>query len=549
MSIKVGDCVELGEKTPGKRDGSFLRITDILYTRSTGKVTLRGFVFARTRELGGLISFKLNEVCLLAPDVNPEKSDLQRILKHAVQSLDLATEVYFDSGEPVLRRLIITNQPFPCFSLHEGLEWDADDPNAPELKTLLSRTAQLVCRYVLISYQQDKPVENDRLPLAGDIRNVPADMADTTYAIPDWQLLRDCRGPAGQHGDYTFADGFCGAGGVSAGAAAAGLYAKFAFDYDQHACQTYGVNRPQALVYHSDVNDFLALVDEQEDEFRADVLHLSPPCQAYSTQNALAGTRDPDSDGGRRDDANQAASFGIRELLQHCKPRVATIEQTSGIFGPRSIGFFRGVIRQFTDVGYSICWRLVDLAYYGCPQHRKRVIVIASCPGSALPAFPKPTHGPGTGKQFRTINDYICNITPDHKDHNPGTPDPTMSYSGNTLLTGLIATGGTTNRHPSGRSFTIRELAALMTLPLDFGFAPGLTDTIMKKQIGNMVPACFAETLMRAILGALYIEDQQFVTSMRLAGELGDVEDKPIVIDDDDDDDDIDDARSDATIG
>ena len=42
--------------------------------------------------------------------------------------------------------------------------------------------------------------------------------------------------------NYTFADGFCGAGGTSVGARDAGLHIKWAFDHDGDAIDTYALN-------------------------------------------------------------------------------------------------------------------------------------------------------------------------------------------------------------------------------------------------------------------------------------------------------------------
>jgi DNA (cytosine-5)-methyltransferase 1 len=53
-----------------------------------------------------------------------------------------------------------------------------------------------------------------------------------------------------------------------------------------------------------------------------DVLHISPPCQTWSMAHTVPG---------RNDDANSASLFSVRELLLLGRPRVATMEQVTGL--------------------------------------------------------------------------------------------------------------------------------------------------------------------------------------------------------------------------
>lgn len=517
--LSVGDTLKLAERNSDRGDGDFLRLKKIFYNDSTGSLTLYGWILKRTRRSGGLIPSKLNEVYLSVDDVDP--ADPRPILEQALQTVDYDAEVYQSNGDPVKRNLILTNQNFPQLSFRERVAFDPYHPDAETLKSCIFQTEQLVCRWIIINYEQLQVLDPGRLPRSADVRKLTGEEADPGNAVPDWRLVEEWRGPISTSNRLTFADAFCGAGGVSVGASQAGLDVQFGFDYDTDACRTYGLNNPNSVVWNSHVDHFIAMMHALHEEFQVDILHMSPPCQAYSVANARVGRRDPFSEGEARDDANQAASFGISQLLHQCKPRVATMEQTSGILGPRSLDYFRGVVAQFTAENYSVSWRLLDLAQWGLPHHRKRVIIIASCPGGTLPKFPEPTHGPGTPRPFRTINNCICDIDSTYENHHPSYVAIGPPSSGDTLLSAIIATNGTPAYHPTGRQFTIRELAALMTLPLDFRFASGLNDGILKRQIGNMVPALFSKTLMRTIRKALARENETVAEAMQLVQELG----------------------------
>ena len=79
----------------------------------------------------------------------------------------------------------------------------------------------------------------------------------------------------------TFGDAVCGAGGASRGAALAGLQIRWGFDSDINAYKAYKANFPQAARLSSAV-DFVRYHDMGQ---RVDVLHLSPPCQAFFKAN------------------------------------------------------------------------------------------------------------------------------------------------------------------------------------------------------------------------------------------------------------------------
>lgn len=164
---------------------------------------------------------------------------------------------------------------------------------------------------------------------------------------------------------YSFGDGFCGAGGVSCGANQAGLEIKWAFDASHHAARSYQLNFENAACELGTIDFFLT----NEDQFqRVDVSHGSPPCQTFSPAHTMAG---------RNDDANSACIFSCSNLIRTAKPRVHTMEETSGLWN-RHTATFNRVILDFVEMGYSVRWGILFCADYGVPQLRKRLVIMAS---------------------------------------------------------------------------------------------------------------------------------------------------------------------------
>ena len=184
-------------------------------------------------------------------------------------------------------------------------------------------------------------------------------------ALPQGLVKQECQKSSKEfQRRYTFGDCFCGAGGMSRGAINAGLRIKWGFDFNLSACQTYALNFIGTSIYNVWANDF----SEAKGDHRVDICHLSPPCQYFSDAHTWEG---------KDDEMNTASLFAIFNLLEKAKPRVVTLEQTSGLIRRHPI-FFNAVINMFTSRGFSVRWRVLNCADFGLPQRRMRLFVIAS---------------------------------------------------------------------------------------------------------------------------------------------------------------------------
>ncbi|KAH0538218.1 hypothetical protein FGG08_005187 [Glutinoglossum americanum] len=281
---------------------------------------------------------------------------------------------------------------------------------------------------------------------------------------------------------YTFGDAFCGAGGTSRGAKMAGLRVEWGFDFGVNPIASYQSNFFGAHAYHSSADLFTQLQDE---DHKVDILHLSPPCQPFSAAHTVAG---------KDDESNEASFLGIAAIIKKAKPRVVTLEQTSGLLERRDL-WFSAMIHMIVDLGFSVRWKLLSMADYGLPQARKRLILLASCPGESLPPYPKPTHTPETAV---TVNQVLNSIPDNFSNHNSAIPRAFPPWDGDTPLKYTITcSGGVGNYHPSGkRDFTLREFACLQGFPLEHKFA----GNAVKRQIGNAVPPCAVKAFYDEII-------------------------------------------------
>ena len=299
---------------------------------------------------------------------------------------------------------------------------------------------------------------------------------------------------------------FSGAGGLDLGLIKAGHRVVWANDIDANAVETYRRNIGGYIVC-ADIKD----VNMRDIPDGADVVVGGFPCQGFSQANLL---RDVD------DERNVLYLF-FRKVIAAKKPKFFIAENVKGILSLGGGSAIKKILADFKKAGYLLDVHLVNMADYGVPQHRQRVIIVGQrndISETMLFRFPSPTHardGRGGLPPWRTIRDEIDrfpdpdkpNNLPNHvysayklayrnfTGHRPTDPDkpcPTILARGN-------GGGGVCAiPHYNGkRRLTIRESAAIQTFPDNFEFVGAMNSCY--RQIGNAVPVRFAECLGREL--------------------------------------------------
>jgi DNA (cytosine-5)-methyltransferase 1 len=104
-----------------------------------------------------------------------------------------------------------------------------------------------------------------------------------------------------------------------------------------------------------------------------DVLVGGTPCQSFSVAGLRKGLDDPRG--------NLALTFIA--MVDHYRPEWVIWENVPGVLsssGGRDFGSFLGALGQ---LGYGFAYRVLDAQYFGVPQRRRRVFVIAHSSGDS----------------------------------------------------------------------------------------------------------------------------------------------------------------------
>ncbi len=160
---------------------------------------------------------------------------------------------------------------------------------------------------------------------------------------------------------------FSGAGGFSYGFANAGLMPICGVEIDGDACATYEENLGSTC-HHMDLSTVKpSFIKEFLCAKEPFAVIGGPPCQGFST----AGARDA------QDPRNQLI-FNYLRIVGAVRPRWFIFENVEGLLTSGNGADIFSLIREFLALGYSVRVDKANLAAYGVPQTRKRVLIIGN---------------------------------------------------------------------------------------------------------------------------------------------------------------------------
>lgn len=301
---------------------------------------------------------------------------------------------------------------------------------------------------------------------------------------------------------------FCGAGGMDLGFQQADHDIVWANDIDGDCVATYRRNIGDHVV-EGPIEDIPAASIPE-----GDVVIGGFPCQGFSRANLRRS----------KGDSRNRLYLELIRVIQEKEPLYFAAENVSGILsldGGRVVDMIR---QDFEECGYHVDVQLHNMADYGVPQKRRRVIFLGShtsLPDAARWPHPKPTHAEAPGlfgrdrwvtigealsgipepDQAHELKNHICSkykVTnrdfTGHRRTDPDQPSPTI------LARGDGGGGVCALQHPRNhRRLSVRESAIVQSFPLDFEFVGSMSS--MYRQVGNAVPPLFAKVLADSLSG------------------------------------------------
>ncbi len=354
----------------------------------------------------------------------------------------------------------------------------------------------------------------------------------------------------------TAVDLFAGCGGLTSGLRAAGFNVLAAIENEEDAADTYAANHPGVVLYRSDIRRVRPrqlLRDLRVRQVgRVNLVAGCPPCQGFTRLTQR----------GHRRDSRNALVMEFLRFVRALRPDACMLENVPGLL-TRGRSYFDKLSKGLRTAGYSVTYSVVDLADYGVPQFRRRLILLAvrGAPAAiplathtspeliatsrlkpwktvrqAIGSLPKPplrsavleggTRPPHQWHYARDIADYVRRRLVHSR--RSGGDRKTLPASlrlacherrpdGYNDVYGVMAwdrpaptmTSGCTNAskgrfgHPGeARPLTAREAAVLQTFPLRYKFHGSGVESVAA-QIGNALPKVFAKKMAESLLNRL----------------------------------------------
>lgn len=289
---------------------------------------------------------------------------------------------------------------------------------------------------------------------------------------------------------------FSGCGGMDLGFIQAGHEIVWANDFDSDCIETYRKNIGDHIFWGDIRRISIDIIPD------ADIVIGGFPCQGFSMANMLRAA----------DDERNKLYRQFYRIIKGKNPKYFIAENVRGILSLDNGNAIKKIVRDFSEAGYRVKYQPFNMADFGVPQTRIRVIIAGTrndLPGEEDFQFPEPTHEranrvsiwevlkdipepeeAGSGLKNHIYSKYKVtnrNFT-GHRRTDPNKPSPTILARGN-------GKGGVcVIQHPKNhRRMSVRECALVQTFPLDFEFVGSMSS--MYRQTGNAVPVLFGRFL------------------------------------------------------
>ncbi|MBR4986236.1 MAG: DNA cytosine methyltransferase [Proteobacteria bacterium] len=331
-------------------------------------------------------------------------------------------------------------------------------------------------------------------------------------------------------------DLFCGAGGLTCGLKKAGIDVVAGVDVDSGCEYPYSHNNHACFLNKSITNVCGEDVDALFVKNTVRLMAGCAPCQTFSTYNQKADSTDE----------RWWLLLEFARLVREVRPELVTMENVPRLMEQDVFDIF---VKNLKFYGYYVNYQIVRCADYGMPQHRSRMVLMASKFGD-VPLL--------TSKEFgisqSTVKDVIGNLEP-LRDGECSKTDPLHQCSklsplnlkrirasrpggtwrdwprelvaechkkeigkgygsvyarmewdkpSPTITTQFYGYGNGRFGHPEqDRALSLREGAILQGFPMDYQFVKPGEPICMKtlgKMIGNAVPVTLGEIIGKSLV-------------------------------------------------
>jgi DNA (cytosine-5)-methyltransferase 1 len=275
----------------------------------------------------------------------------------------------------------------------------------------------------------------------------------------------------------------------------------FSSDIDPYCRQSIIANYDPAILYEDMTNRNIVQIPE------IDLYVCGFPCQSFST----AGKRK-----GMKEKRGQIFWHCV-DVIEAKQPSVFILENVKGLLTINNGKTFDKIIKTLKEIGnglYTLSFDILDTKDFGVPQHRERLFIVGTKKGSISPNLSQLKK-----KKMKKISSFIDYSDTDTQEIPPyinrsnllkRIPENAVfidigftqnNFPNSDLYSPSVTTGGNLWCVPMQRHATIKELLSLQKFPTKGAkrFKQVVSNTQMKKQIGNSMSVCVLESIFEKL--------------------------------------------------
>jgi DNA (cytosine-5)-methyltransferase 1 len=187
-------------------------------------------------------------------------------------------------------------------------------------------------------------------------------------------------------------DLFCGIGGLTYGLQKSGINVVAGIDLDS-TCEYGFIENNNSQFINKSVNDITGKdIDNFLKDFDVKVLVGCAPCQPFSNHQKDKKNRKKHKD--------WSLLYQYGRLIEECSPDIVSMENVPQLMKEK---VFKDFVKSLKRLEFNVSYSIVNVADYGVPQRRKRLILLA-CKSKMINLLP-PTH-----KKYVCVKDVISGL-------------------------------------------------------------------------------------------------------------------------------------------
>lgn len=280
-------------------------------------------------------------------------------------------------------------------------------------------------------------------------------------------------------------DLFAGCGGISLGFSAAGFTISAAVEFDPDAAASHGRNFHNGDAEHSLPRDITKTSPERlvadlrlgSAEAAFDVLVGGPPCQAFA-RVGRPKLREVDSHAEAfKHDPRAKLYVDYLRYVEAFAPLAVVVENVPDVLNHGGQNIAEEIAEVLESKGYICRYTLLNAAFYGVPQMRERMILIAYRREIAdVVTFPEPTHfidlPPGYEGARSVALKFLNNEISDAAHHYVKTPKPARDLPPAVTAEDALADLPVIDARKLLKSGALRRGARRFDAPMQYGKEP-----------------------------------------------------------------------------